>query len=198
MLQRIRLAMEDNSFDKLVGTVEAGEAHIGGSWESMNKRRRRAIAKAGQTPLSSKAAVIAMVERKGRVRAFTVPDTAHKTLLPKLLASIDQDATLYADESTLYTHLSEFFLKHGAVNHELKECVRGTVHTNNIEAFWAVLKRTIGGTYTHVDPRHLDRYLPEQVYRFSERENDDGPRFAKATKGADGKRLTYKALSTKK
>ena len=75
--------------------------------------------------------------------------------------------------------------------------MRGNVHTNNIECFWAVLKRTIGGTYTHVSPKHLDRYLAEQVYRFDERKNKDGPRFAKATKRADGKRLTYKRLVQK-
>jgi transposase-like protein len=189
--------MQDNTFDKLTGTVEADEAYIGGHWDTMNRKRRRAVKKAGQTPFSSKQAVFGMVERKGRVRAFAVPDTTHKTLLPKMIASIDQDATLYTDERTLYTHINEFFLKHSFVNHGLKEYVKGNVHTNNIECFWAVLKRTIGGTYTHVHPRHLDRYLAEQVYRFNERENEDGPRFAKATKGADGKRLTYKALIAK-
>lgn len=83
------------------------------------------------------------------------------------------------------------------MNHTLHEYLRGDVSTNNIECFWSVLKRTIGGTYTHVNPRRLDRYLAEQVYRFNERENTDGPRFAKATKGADGKRLTWKALRAK-
>ena len=76
--------------------------------------------------------------------------------------------------------------------------MRGNVHTNNIECFWAVLKRTIGETYTHVNPRHLDRYLAEQVFRFDERENDDGRRFAKATKGADGRRLAYRSLIARK
>jgi hypothetical protein len=79
----------------------------------------------------------------------------------------------------------------------LHEYVRGNAHVNNIEAFWAVLKRTIGGTYTHVNPRHLDRYLAEQAYRFNEREEKDGYRFRKAVKGTDGKRLTYKALIAK-
>ena len=88
-------------------------------------------------------------------------------------------------------------MHHSPVDHSLHEYVRGNVHRNNIECFWAVLKRTIGGTYTHVHPRHLDRYLAEQVFRFDERENDDGSRFALATKGADGKRLTHKALTAK-
>ena len=43
----------------------------------------------------------------------------------------------------------------------------------------------------------MDRYLTEQVFRVDERENDDGPRFVKAVKGADQKRLTYKALIAK-
>jgi transposase-like protein len=197
MLQRIRLAMEDDTFDMLTGTVEVDEAYIGGKWDKMNRKRRRTVEKAGQTAYSSKAAVVGMVERKGRVRAFAVPDTKQKTLLAKLTESIHQDATVYTDDLELYTHINEFFLRHASVNHSLKEYVKGNVHTNNIECFWAVLKRTIGGTYTHVHPRHLDRYLAEQVYRFNERENKDGPRFAKATRGADGKRLTYKALTAK-
>jgi hypothetical protein len=107
------------------------------------------------------------------------------------------DATVHTDSSVLYTHINEYFMQHAAVNHKLKEYVRGNVHTNNIECFWSVLKRTIGGTYIHVNPRHLDRYLAEQVFRFDERENEDGPRFVKATKRADGKRLTYRALTGK-
>jgi hypothetical protein len=77
------------------------------------------------------------------------------------------------------------------------EYVNGHVHTNNIESFWSVLKRTIKGTYIAPRPKHLQRYVEEQVFRFNERENTDGPRFAKAAKNADGKRLTYKALIAK-
>jgi transposase-like protein len=198
MLHRIREMMADEPTDKLSGTVEVDEAYIGGKWERMNQKRRRAIAKGRHTPLSSKQAVLGMVERKGRVRAWAVPTTGHQTLLPLLRNSIHEDATVYTDAIALYTHINEFFLHHATVDHDLKEYVRGNVHTNNIECFWAVLKRTIGGTYIHVHPRHLDRYLAEQVYRFNERENEDGPRFAKATKMADGKRLTYKALIAKR
>jgi transposase-like protein len=138
-----------------------------------------------------------MVERGGRVRAWSVRDVSHQTLLPKLRDSIHHDATVYTDSSALYTHINEYFLHHSSVNHSIEEYVRGNVHTNNIECFWAVLKRTIGGTYTHVAPFHLDRYLAEQVYRFDERKEKDGPRFAKAVKRADGRRLTWKALTDK-
>jgi transposase-like protein len=198
MLHRIREMMADDEAELLKGTVEIDEAYIGEKWEKMSKRRRRAITKSGLGPMTSKAAVVGMVERKGRVRAYAVPTTTHNTLLPILRKSIHHDATVFTDEADMYRHINEYFLHHASVNHGLKEYVKGHVHTNNIECFWAVLKRTIGGTYTHVHPRHLDRYLAEQVYRFNERENEDGPRFAKATKGADGKRLTYKALIAKR
>ena len=197
MLQRIRLAMQDDTFDMLTGTIEVDEAYIGGRWDRMSAGRRRKLEAAGKNAYSAKTTVFGMVERGGRVRAWKVADTTHKTLLPKLGASIHHDATVYTDASELYVHINEYFLHHSSVNHSLKEYVRGNVHTNNIECFWAVLKRTIGGTYTHVSPKHLDRYLAEQVYRFDERKNHDGPRFAKAAKRADGKRLTYKALTAK-
>ena len=198
MLHRIREMMGDHSDDMLTGTVEADETYIGGKWKnrSKSKRKERSLA---STRYDDKTPVFGMVERKGRVRAWAIPDRKlQKTILPKLRDSIHPDATVYTDAHQLYTHINEFFLHHATVNHGLDEYVRGDVHTNNIEAFWAVLKRTIGGTYTHVNPRHLDRYLAEQVYRFNERENEDGPRFAKATKKADGKRLTYKALTAKR
>jgi transposase-like protein len=198
MLHRIREMMADEPDDKLTGTVEVDEAYIGGSFESMNRKRRRAVERAGHSVLSAKAAVVGMVERKGRVRAWALPDTKHKTLIPKLVDSIHHDATVYTDQADLYRHINEYFLHYASVNHGIKEYVRNNVHTNNIEAFWSVLKRTIGGTYTHVNPRHLDRYLAEQAFRFNAREEQDGPRFAKATKGADGKRLTYKALISKR
>lgn len=176
--------------------VEVDESYIGGKWENKPLKVRREAGVSGRLEhWKAKTAVFGMVERGGRVRAWKVPDTTRKTLIPKLRASIHHDATVYTDSAALYTHINEYFLTHAAVNHSILEYVRGNVHTNNIEAFWAVLKRTIGGSYTHVSPRHLDRYLAEQVFRFDERENEDGPRFVKAVSRADGKRLTYRRLT---
>jgi hypothetical protein len=55
-------------------------------------------------------------------------------------------------------------------------------------------ERTIAGTYIAPRPKHLDRYLDEQIYRFNVREQSDNERFVGALKGADSKRLTYKSL----
>ena len=197
MLQRIRESLVDDSPEPLKGTVEADESYIGGKWANKPLRVRRATKDSLTAAWESKTPVLGMIERKGRVRAFKVPNVTQNTLLPKLLDCIDKDATVYTDSATLYTHINEFFMRHASVNHSANEYVRDEVHTNNIECFWSVLKRTIGGTYTHVNPRHLDRYLAEQVFRFNEREEQDGPRFVGAAKMAEGKRLTYKSLTSK-
>jgi len=196
MLHRIREATQAEQFDMLKGTVEADETYIGGKWQNKSLAQRKAIGRRGHSR-DAKTPVFGIVERNGRVRAWAVNNVSAKTLLPKLRESIDRDSTVYTDAAFLYTHINEFFLEHSSVNHSIEEYVRGNVHTNTIECFWSVLKRTIGGTYIHVNPRHLDRYLSEQVFRFDERKNDDGPRFVKAVKGADRRRLTYRMLIAK-
>jgi hypothetical protein len=58
---------------------------------------------------------------------------------------------------------------HEVVDHAI-EYVDGTVHTNGVENFWSLLKRTLKGTYVNVEPFHLFRYLDEQAFRFNLRE----------------------------
>lgn len=80
--------------------------------------------------------------------------------------------------------------------------VRGSVHTNGLENFWSLLKRTLRGTYVAVEPFHLERYLDEQMFRFNNRATKDNPltdsdRFVAALAQVAGKRLTYKELTGK-
>lgn len=86
---------------------------------------------------------------------------------------------------------------HNVVNH-LEEYVNGNVHTNGIENFWSLLKRTIGGTYVSVEPFHLFRYVDEQAFRFNNRlPMKDGDRFSYLVRKVVGKRLTYADSSAK-
>ncbi len=74
--------------------------------------------------------------------------------------------------------------------------MRGHVHTNGIENFWSVLKRTMGGTYISVEPFHLYRYLSEQMFRFNNRKDiDDAGRFKSVLKDIVGRQLTYAELT---
>ena len=76
------------------------------------------------------------------------------------------------------------------------------MHTNGIENFWSLLKRTLKGTYVAVEPFHLQKYVDEQIFRFDNRATKDNPlddadRFTLALSQIVGKRLTYAELTGK-
>lgn len=80
--------------------------------------------------------------------------------------------------------------------------VNGAVHTQGIENFWAIFKRTLRGTYVAVEPFHLQRYADEQAFRYNYRATKDNPlndsdRFMLALSQIVGKRLTYDELTGK-
>ncbi|HVN68184.1 MAG TPA: IS1595 family transposase, partial [Candidatus Binatia bacterium] len=179
MLHRIRTALANDSFDQLRGIIETDETYVGGSYTSKPKRVRRNRTLASKR-FENKTAVLGMVERGGRVRAMVLPTSTRRELLPRLRDHVHQDATVFTDANPSYRDLDEMFLRHDSVNHTLEEYVRGEVHTNTIENFWSVLKRMLGGTYIAVDAKHLAKYIEEEIFRYNERENTDGPRFVKA------------------
>lgn len=93
-------------------------------------------------------------------------------------------------------NFSTLITNHKVINHA-EAYVNGNVHTNSIENFWSLLKRTITGTYVCVEPFHLFRYLDEQSFRFNGRKGTDSDRFQKAMGQVSGKRLTYSQLTGK-
>ncbi len=117
--------------------------------------------------MDAKTVVMGMRERGGRVRAFVVRDNRRGTLLPRIMENVDPGATSTPTRSRRTPTCARRYVHH-VINHA-KAYVEGRVHTNNIENFWSVLKRTLGGTYVAPRPKHLDAYLDEQVFRFNER-----------------------------
>src|SRR5207248_1751798 len=99
-------------------------------------------------------------------------------------------AELNTDALRSYDGLSEYTLK--VVDHA-DAYVDGTVHTNRLENFWSLLKRSIKGTYVSVEPFHLFRYLDEQSFRYNERHHTDNQRFQKVLHSVGGKRLMWKS-----
>src|SRR5947207_10086200 len=75
---------------------------------------------------------------------------------------VEQGSSVYTDAYVSYNQLDEQYI-HNVINHAV-EYVRGNVHTNGIENFWVLLKRSIKGTYVSVEPFHLFRYLDEQSF----------------------------------
>lgn len=190
MLHRIRLAMAQGSFEQVDGEVEIDETFVGP--KARSTKRRGPKANGGKGPAANKTTVLGFRQRGGIVRAFVVRDVRRTTLLPRIREHVAPGAIVYTDALKSY-HDVQFGWRHFVIDHAV-EYVRGNVHTNSIESFWSVLKRTLRGTYVAPRPWHLQRYLDEQIFRFNARESTDGPRFCEAVKGVEGKRLTYKDL----
>jgi transposase-like protein len=190
MLHRIRLAMETGSIEKLSGSVECDETFIGGLAKNMHKHKREAKIK-GRGSVG-KTAVFGAIERKGRVLAKVIQSTDRETLHSEVKEKVETGANLFTDEWLSYRGLDRDYI-HEVINHSV-EYVRGHIHTNSIENFWTLLKRTLKGTYVSVEPFHLSRYLAEQTYRFNERKGNDKERFLGVLKAVSGKRLTYDEL----
>jgi transposase len=138
------------------GVVEADKAFLGGK----DKR--------GQ---GDKAVVLGMVERGGDLLTRVVRSRGKEHVIPNIVNWVKPGARIATDEAGAFASLWQDGYRHGAVNHNAKEYVRGWVHTNTIEAFWAWLKRGINGTHVWVSKRHLPKYLGEFEFRFNLRKS---------------------------
>jgi transposase-like protein len=202
MAHRIREAMRDDAPMMLGsggGVVEADETYIG------NKNVITKRTKKGKASISSKRAVVTLVERGGSSRTFHV-DTANMHTVGKILRdNLSKSAEIHTDESNIYKPVRHTFDKHHTVVHSKEEYVRyegeRTVHTNTVEGFFSVFKRGMKGIYQHCGEQHLQRYLNEFDFRYSNRSAlgvDDTERATRAIRGAEGKRLTYQETSSAK
>ena len=184
MLHRIRAAMKDANPGMLGGgndnPVEVDEVYIGAQLKNMHAKRRLKL-KIGMYAKDDKAIVMGMLARGTReVRAKVIPNAKRETLQKEIMEGIGIGSTVYTDGYAGYDHLKRAQFVHETVNH-LKEYVRGTVHTQGLDNFWSLLKRSLSGTYVAVEPYHLHRYVDEQVFRYNNRRGKaDGDRVCKS------------------
>lgn len=189
MTMRLREAMSpDPKAGPLGGrgkVIESDETFVGGKAKNVHKGK----------PTPKKHAVHALVERGGKMRAKHVADVTGKTLRKNLVTMASRKSELHTDEALVYDHLGKEFAKHKTVNHSQDEYFKDGAGVQSAEAFFAILKRGVYGTFHSVSEQHLQRYVDEFVFRWNNREAlgvDDFARGAELLKGAAGKRLTYR------
>ena len=188
MLHRIRLALQNGSIVKMGGTVEVDETFIGGKARNMHKGKRKAK---GTGPVAM-TAVQGLLERHAggsKVIAKVMKNRRKIEAQKNVVEYVLKGSEVFTDALPSYNGLGSEY-NHAVVDHA-ERYVDGKVHTNGLENFWCLLKRTIKGTYVNVEPFHLFRYLDEQSFRFNERKDTDGGRFLKACAGIIGKSLKY-------
>lgn len=196
MLHRIRLAMQTKSFRKFSGEVEGDETFIGGRAKNMHAKRREKLIR-GRGAVG-KAIVQGLLQRGigdniSEIRAMVVRGTDDESLQVNVLRHVEPGSHFYTDAAPSYAALASRYY-HAAVDHITKYVV-GRVHTNCVENFWTLLKRTLKGTYVAVSAFHLSRYVDEQAWRFNLRDLTDGIRFKRVLATVVGRRLTYRELT---
>lgn len=195
LMHRIREAMRDTKFTPMGGkgkSIQADETYYGNS----SKR-----AKHYRKGHSNKASVVALVEpHTGRVAAVHMKNTANAEDVREFLVThASRKSELHTDESRLYIEVGKEFAAHKTVQHGWNgqgEYVGSDGQTtNNVENFFGTFKRGMKGTYHFCGEQHLQRYLDEFAFRYTNRSGvgvEDVARAEMIAKGAEGKRLTYR------
>jgi transposase-like protein len=187
MVSRIRKAYEEVNelFD---GEVEVDESYFGGKEGNKHAKDKLNAGRgtAGKTP------VVGIKDREtNQVKAQVVPSTNRPTLQAFVTENTTPETIVYTDEASAYSGLPR---EHVAVKHSVGEYVREQAHTIGLESFWSVLKRGFNGTFHHINPRHLHRYIGEFSGRHNDRPSDTIEQMTHMVQAMEGKRLRYADL----
>ena len=155
-----------SSFEMLQGHVEVDEAYVGGR-RSGGKRGRGA---------EGKTIVMGLKERSGRLHAETIPDVKKPTLRKVVNERVEKGAIVSTDELFSYGLLTGDGYRHGAVKHSAKEWAYYDYqqdawhHTNSVESFWKLFKKSVASTHIHISGKYMNRYLSEFAFRSNHRQ----------------------------
>jgi len=184
MLKQIRSAMGNvRNREMFEAIIEIDETYIGGKprMNSNNDKHNKRGRGTKKTP------VVGLIDRdKKKIYAkVAMPNRQGKKLTGMQLLSIlnevcKQDATIITDDFKSYNILARTEYIRLVIDHS-KEFARGMIHTNNVESFWATLKRGVYGIYHHVSIKYLQDYVNEFCFRYNNRKVNMFDLFLKQT-----------------
>lgn len=162
-LHKIRKAMVNPNRTKLSGTVEIDEAYIGG--EAVGKHGRGA---------ENKVLVVVAAElngkKLGRCRMSIIPDASSNSLHSFVRENVEIGSAVITDGWSGYNGIENLGFEHEIYIRKNKnddEKLLPHVHT-----IISLLKRWLLGTHQGaVEPKHLQSYLDEYVFRFNRRKS---------------------------
>jgi len=146
----------------LSGHVEIDETLVGGKAKGGGAKR-----------LTNKTAVLAMVERGGKIIAGPIPDASSYTLEGIIEENVVEGSTISTDSWRGYSDLRRRYT-HGTVNHSAKQYVAGIHHVNTLESHWSLFQRAVKGTHVHISAKHAWKYISEFSYRRNMRHSHSG------------------------
>ena len=169
MQQRIRAAMAAEQGPLLQGIIEADETYVGGKPRKSNRRDQDQPAKRGRG--TSKTPVIGAVERGGRIAAQVATSLTGRDIVQFIRKHVEPAGSLLiSDQYTAYNAVRPI-MAHAVINHSVAYA-DGEIHTNTIESFWSLLKRSWHGSHHHYGDRWMPLFVAEQAWKWNERKND--------------------------
>ena len=177
MAHQIKKLMASDSIELLSGTIEADETLIGGLEKNKHMKDRINQTEKGKRTRKrqhvKKPIVLGMLQRGGKVKTFVIKNTSADIMQPLIRKNVEPNSRLITDAHKSYIELKHDYY-HISIKHTMDNYVTyGDEHTNNIEGFWSLLKRTIKGTHIHVSTKHLQKYVDEVAFRYEHREHQD-------------------------
>lgn len=168
MLHRLRRAMVRPDRELLAGEVEVDESYL-----SLTDRQNPLPSK-NRKSRTTKALVVIAVEMHhpkgfGRIRIRRIEKGDYKHLMPFIEATVRPGNLIHSDGSSAYKKLKEAGYKHRCSVHLGSETA---AHESmpGVHRVAALLQRWLLGTHHGaIQPKQLDYYLDEFVFRFNRR-----------------------------
>ena len=105
------------------------------------------------------------------MKASVIPNNGALAHGAFLEMNVDSSARLITDSTGVLKNVAKSYDRH-MVDHHLFEYVRGDIHINNVESFWAHAKRSIKGTHKVISKKYLQAYLDGFVFHYNNRHSD--------------------------
>lgn len=141
----------------LSGHVEADETYVGGKRKGLR----------GRSAMGNKYVVFGMAERGGKVVTHHLHSASQTDIFGHINETVEKNSRISTDEWRGYKFLGGEGYSHGTVCHGKGQWRSGPHHTNTLEGYWSLLKRSIEGTHVHVSRQHLAKYLDEFAFRYN-------------------------------